>query len=79
MLLNILLLSILLLSIAMLGLAFNIIFRKKGKFPAYRVGHNPQMRKIGISCVKHDEIKCFKKSLKEIEEKDCAGCQQVAG
>jgi len=76
--LNLLLISFILLSLSMIGLAFNILFRKKGKFPAYRVGHNPQMRKIGITCVKHEEIKCFKKSLKGLEEKDCIGCQQLS-
>ena len=79
MLLNILIISVILLSIAMIGLAFNILFRKKGKFPAYRVGHNPQMRKIGITCVKHEEIRCHKKKLKEISDKDCEVCQQIAG
>ena len=69
--LNLLLISFILLSIAMVGFAFNILFRKKGKFPAYRVGHNPQMKKLGVSCVKHEEIKCHKKQLKE---NGCVGC-----
>ena len=75
MLLNIIILTVILLSISMIGLAFNILFRKKGKFPAYRVGHNPEMRKIGITCAKSDERKCHSKQLKE---KSCEGCQQVA-
>jgi hypothetical protein len=62
----------------MLMLAFNIIFRKKGKFPAYRVGHNPQMKKIGITCVKHEEIKCHRQRMKSASEKDCEDCQQLA-
>jgi hypothetical protein len=33
------------------------------------------MRKIGITCAKSDEIKCHSKQLKE---KSCEGCQQVA-
>jgi hypothetical protein len=55
----------------MLGMALNILIRKKGKFPAYRVGHNKNMKKLGITCVKHEEIKCHKKQLREA---NCAGC-----
>jgi hypothetical protein len=70
--LKILLISIVLLSLAMLGLGLNILVKKKGKFPAYRVGHNRDMHRLGITCVKHDEIKCHDQRLKE---KACEGCQ----
>ncbi len=73
---NILLLSVILISLSAFGLAINILFKKRGKFPAYRVGHNPNMAKIGIKCVKHEEIRCHKKMIKE-RENDCAGCQQL--
>jgi len=73
---KILLIAMVLLSISVLGMMLNIIVKKKGKFPAYRVGHNKDMRKLGISCVKHDEIRCHNKVLKE--GKDCNGCQQLA-
>jgi len=73
---NILLLSIVLISLSTFGLAINILFKKKGKFPAYRVGHNSDMAKLGIKCVKHEEIRCHKKMLKA-RENDCAGCQQL--
>jgi len=78
MLLNLLLLSFILLGIAFAGLALNILIRKKGKFPAYRVGHNADMKKMGIHCVKHEEQKCHRENLKKPVEKDCAGCQQVS-
>lgn len=58
----------------MLGMALNILVRKNGKFPAYRVGHNKDMKKLGITCVKHEEIKCHKKNLKE---GNCAGCDGI--
>jgi hypothetical protein len=61
-----------LLSFAFAGLAFNIIFRKKGKFPAYRVGHNSNMKKIGITCVKHEEIRCHRKNMKD--QTSCESC-----
>ena len=66
------------LSIAMLGMGLNILVKKKGRFPQYRVGHNKNMNKIGISCVKHEEIKCHKERLKAKEKNDpCVGCQQI--
>ena len=91
--LKILIITVILLSIAMLGMALNILVRKKGRFPAYQVGHNRDMHKLGISCAKHDEIRCHKLNLNgsggsgattgdedvEIdEEHDCAGCSQLA-
>ncbi len=69
--LKILIITLVLLSLAMLGMALNILVKKKGKFPAYRVGHNRDMHKAGITCVKHDEIRCHNKKLKG---KGCAGC-----
>ena len=53
----------------MVGMFLNIIIRKNGKFPAYRVGHNKDMKKMGISCVKTEEIKCHKK-----QNHDCGAC-----
>lgn len=73
--LNILILSVVLISIAMLGMALNILVKKKGKFPAYQVGHNRDMHKIGISCVKHDEKKAHWKRRKG---SDCDSCQQIS-
>ena len=70
--LQILLISLVLLGISLLGMMFNILTRKKGKFPEYRVGHNRAMAKQGITCVKHDEIRCHNKRLKESE--GCVGC-----
>jgi hypothetical protein len=73
--LNILIITILLLSLAMLGMALNILLKKKGRFPAYRVGHNKDMRNLGITCVKHEEIRCHRKQM---SQKDCEACQQPA-
>lgn len=77
-----------LLSLSVAGLMLNILIRKGGKFPAYRVGHNREMARIGITCVKHEEIQCLKagqvthlKSVKSNAESGepemCAGCQQL--
>jgi hypothetical protein len=70
--LKILIIAIVLLSLSMMGMMLNILIKKKGRFPEYRVGHNRAMRQKGISCVKHDEIRCHNKRLKETQ--DCMGC-----
>jgi hypothetical protein len=74
--LNILLLSFVLISISMLGMALNILVKKRGKFPAYRVGHNKDMARLGLKCVKHEEIRCHKARMKE-KVVDCSDCQSV--
>ncbi len=46
-----------LLGLAFIGFGINIFFRKNGRFPETSVGRNSEMRKKGITCVKHDEIR----------------------
>ena len=70
--LEILIITLILLSLSIAGMMLNILVKKRGKFPEYRVGHNRAMHKKGVSCVKHDEIRCHNKRLKESE--DCIGC-----
>ena len=70
--LKILILAVVLLSLSMAGMMLNILLKKKGKFPEYRVGHNREMHKKGISCVKHDEIRCHNQRMKASE--GCIGC-----
>ena len=70
--LEILIISIVLISLSMMGMMLNILVRKKGRFPEFRVGHNRAMRQKGISCVKHDEIRCHNERLKQ--NQGCAGC-----
>jgi len=48
---EVLLLAIALIGLGFLGMAFNIVFRKK-RFPETHVGHNKEMRKIGVVCAK---------------------------
>lgn len=47
-----------LITLAFLGLGFNIFFRKK-KFPEHEVGHNKNMKAMGIKCTKCEEVKKF--------------------
>lgn len=69
MLVKIFIISIILISVSVAGLAFNIIFRKKGRFPSFRVGHNKDMKKLGITCVNKDEPCCYNKQ--EISNCNC--------
>ncbi len=46
---EIVLLATVILGIGIAGMAFNIVFRKK-RFPETHVGHNKDMRKMGITC-----------------------------
>ena len=71
--LNILILSFVLLCVAVSGMALNILVKKRGRFPAYRVGHNRNMHKMGIKCAKDEALRCYNEKS---EEKDCDGCQQ---
>jgi len=78
--------SLILVGLAFIGLAFNILFRKKGKFPETGVGHNPEMKKRGLSCARSDEIHQFQLNRKIQATKQegldltaeitggCAGC-----
>ncbi len=70
---EILLLALGLVAISFIAIGFNIFFRKK-KFPQTSVGGNKEMRKLGLSCAKHEEIKCRREMDKTTEVVSCAGC-----
>ncbi len=55
--LTLLLISVVLVALAIIGLGVSIFFKKNGKFPETRVGNNPEMRKLGLSCAKSEELK----------------------
>jgi hypothetical protein len=57
--LTILIASVIVVIFSTLLLGFNIFFLKK-KFPETHVGHNSNMKKLGISCVKCEEQKKFR-------------------
>jgi hypothetical protein len=62
MILKVLILSFVLIGISFLGLGFRALFLRNGRFPQTSIGKNKEMAKLGITCVKHDEIKCWKQS-----------------
>jgi len=67
--LHIFLITTILVAIAVVGLAIGIIVR--GKFPDTHVGHNAEMKKKGISCVKNDSAFCQGRS----DSETCKGCR----
>ncbi len=62
------------------GLGFNIIFRKNGKFPETEISRNKDMKKLGIKCVKEEEMQMLrKKSGKKDFRCEDLGCGSCSG
>ncbi len=55
--------------LSLLGLSLNMLLKKDGKFPVTSIGKNKEMRKRGITCVKHDELICEGMEAKAEEKK----------
>jgi hypothetical protein len=60
-----------LLALIFLLMGVKIFFHKSHKFPETSAGHNKEMRKRGISCARHDEIKYWNKKK---QAHSCATC-----
>ncbi len=54
---KIFILAAILVTIAFIALGVRIFFRRGGKFPETKVGHNRNMCELGITCAKCDERK----------------------
>jgi hypothetical protein len=88
MILTVFLLTIALVGLAFAGLGINILFRKNGKFPETEVGSNKNMKNLGITCTKQDEMKIHRhqqaaahgKKSGQLPLRDCGiGCSCVPG
>ncbi|HUX54465.1 MAG TPA: hypothetical protein VMV56_08640 [Williamwhitmania sp.] len=66
--------AVVLLALMFIGLGFNIFFRKK-KFPETEVGHNKEMRKLGIKCARTEEILLFRKNKNLPLPEGCDTCR----
>lgn len=53
--LKLIILSVILIALAMAGMGVSLFLKKNGSFPEHRVGHNKEMRKRKIYCVKTQE------------------------
>ena len=56
-------------AIAVVCLAIGIFI--KGKFPDTHVGHNADMKKMGITCIKNDSTFCQGRTDSDV----CKGCR----
>ena len=52
---------LILMALVFLLIGVKVIFHKSHKFPETSAGHNREMRKRGITCARHEEIKCWTK------------------
>ncbi|MBN2272974.1 MAG: hypothetical protein JXR41_03395 [Bacteroidales bacterium] len=68
---NILVAALVIVLISFILLGFNIFFRKKS-FPESEIGRNKDMRKLGLTCPKCDELKLYRKQkpAKKIDPED---------
>ena len=74
MLIKLFLLTGVIVAISFLAMGISIFFRKNGKFPTFEIGKNKEMRKLGITCVKHDELKCHNRLKKGNRGNICKTC-----
>ena len=71
--------AILFVGLCVLGLGFNIFFRKDVHFPDTEISTNPNMKKLGIKCVKEEEMEMLsaskgKKVCSGNYSDACSGC-----
>ena len=65
--------AMLIVGVALIFLAIRMLIEKNGKFPETEIGHNKDMRKLGITCARVEEIKCRRDIDKNIAS-GCASC-----
>jgi hypothetical protein len=77
-LLTIIIIAAILVGLCFAGLAITIIVKKNGKFPETGIGHNKNMRKLGIRCAKQEEIIRWRKEngQQSLPSDFCSGCDE---
>jgi hypothetical protein len=55
---NLLIISAILIGLSMAGLGVRMLLQTSGRFPETHVGHNKEMRKLGIGCAKTIDVGC---------------------
>jgi hypothetical protein len=67
--------AMLIVAVALVFLGIRMLIQKNGKFPETEVGHNKEMRKLGIICAKAEEIKCRRDIDRNVTgNSGCASC-----
>jgi len=69
--LKLILFATIIIALSLIGLSIRMLVKKGGKFPSSSVGKNKEMKARGITCVRHDELKCYR----EEKEKRLCGCE----
>jgi hypothetical protein len=72
---TVIILSIVLLGLCVAGLAITIIVKKNGRFPEAEIGHNKNMRKLGIRCTKQEELSRWRSNTKQTAGNACSLCE----
>lgn len=74
---SLIIISVIIIGIGVFLMSFNIIFRKNGKFPETEIGHNKEMRKMGLICAKSEEKILWRKGGKREEcSSCCCSCEE---
>lgn len=56
-------------------MAISILVKKNGQFPDTEVGTNANMKKLGLQCSKHEEVKAWRKlNKKSLPDESCDTC-----
>ena len=55
---NLLIISAILIALSLAGLGIRMLLESSGKFPDTHVGHNKEMRRLGIGCAKTVDVGC---------------------
>jgi hypothetical protein len=56
---KLLIICLVLTAVAVAGLGIRMLLIKDSSFPDTHVGHNPEMRKRGISCAQNEDMGCL--------------------
>jgi uncharacterized ion transporter superfamily protein YfcC len=60
------------------AMSISIWIKKKGKFPETEISRNKNMKKLGIKCIRQEEMEQQNKNNKQkINCDDCEGCQKI--
>jgi len=67
--------SLILIAIALIGLGIQTFFSKKKDFPETRIGHNKNLRKNKIYCIKTEQV-VLDKNYKQVKgiKTICSDC-----
>jgi hypothetical protein len=56
-------------------MSVSIWIKKNGKFPETEISRNKNMKKLGIKCIRQEELETLNKNSKQkIDCNDCEGC-----